>query len=65
MVERMKRVAIAVGAGLRAYFNDLLGASGLLLLGYGLYLRAPWVAFAAVGAILFGVALLAAWKGGR
>lgn len=34
------------------WIPDVLAAFGLALLGYGLYLREPWIAFATVGAIL-------------
>jgi len=41
------------------YIPDLLTISGLSLLGYGLYLFAPWVAYVVCGGLVFtgGVAL--------
>jgi len=32
--------------------SDMMAASGLLLLGYGLYLFAPWVSFSICGLLL-------------
>lgn len=38
--------------------RDVFFLSGLALLGYGLYLFQPWVAFAVVGALLMVVGIL-------
>lgn len=31
---------------------DLVGLIGLVLLGYGLYLQAPWLAFSVTGSLM-------------
>lgn len=45
--------------------NDLVGLAGLLLLGVGLWLWWPPVAFMVVGGLLAVVAVLRAWLRAR
>lgn len=42
---------------------DILILIGLALLGYGLFLFAPWIAFSVVGGLLFGLGLAMATSG--
>jgi len=41
---------------------DIMIIIGLALLGYGLFLFAPWVSFSVVGGLLFLIGLFAAVK---
>jgi hypothetical protein len=41
---------------------DIMVFGGLIFLGIGLWWFKPWVSFVTVGALLFGVGLLASFK---
>lgn len=50
---------------MRGIFNDLLVVLGLAGLGYGLWLRMPWLAFVVVGAIVFLLGVIMHMRSGR
>lgn len=53
--------ALSVSADLRAEIMiDLLLVIGLSLMGYGLWLFKPWVAFTVIGAVIILIAVVAA-----
>jgi hypothetical protein len=44
-------------------FNDLVGLAGLVMLGAGLWMKAPWVALAVCGALVLAGAIMASVRG--
>jgi len=48
----LKSVFSRIGAWLAASVRDFLYFPGMAMLGYGLYLYRPWVAFSVCGALL-------------